>query len=200
MTPDSLKMMDVIFSADGIDDLDCDVFVAGVFQDERPLKGLSGWIDWRFNGRVSRLLMGNRFTGSLKETVLIPTEGRILARMILLLGLGKKEEYGSLRLRELASTLLEMAEKLRIHRVGFAFPYGERYGVGGDKPVEILLEGMAGGSDSGSPAAEKEWIAGLQVLFPGQKNSLPEMLLGLKTAQSVVGDRFTFRPLVPTDT
>ena len=81
--------MDVILSKERVDVQECDVLVTGFFKDERPLKGSSGWIDWRLNGMLSRFLMEKKLTGDWKETTLIPSQGRVMPRMILLLGLGK---------------------------------------------------------------------------------------------------------------
>ena len=105
--------MDIILSTEGIDEQECDVLVAGFFQDERPLRGSSGWIDWRFNGMLSHFLIEKNLTGGWKETTLIPSQGRVVPSMVLLFGLGKVKEYSYLRLRELSSYLLETLEKLK---------------------------------------------------------------------------------------
>ena len=104
--------MDVILSTEGIDVQECDVLVTGFFQDERPLKGSSGWMDWRLNGMLSRFLIEKRLTGDWQETTLIPSNGRVMPRMILLLGLGKVKEYSYLRVRELSPYLLKTLKKL----------------------------------------------------------------------------------------
>ena len=59
--------MDVILSKERVDVQECDVLVTGFFKDERPLKGSSGWIDWRFNGMLSQFLMEKKLTGDWKE-------------------------------------------------------------------------------------------------------------------------------------
>jgi len=55
--------MEIILSRERVDVQEVDVLVAGFFSDERPLKGSCGWIDWRFNGMLSQLLMENKLTG-----------------------------------------------------------------------------------------------------------------------------------------
>lgn len=96
--------MDVILSTEGADLQECDVLAIGFFQDERPLKGSSGWIDWRLNGMLSHFLIENRLTGDWRETTLIPSKGRVIPQMILLVGLGRVRDYSYLRLRELSPT------------------------------------------------------------------------------------------------
>ncbi|RPJ02778.1 MAG: hypothetical protein EHM36_11990, partial [Deltaproteobacteria bacterium] len=85
--------MDIILSPERVDVQECDVLVSGFFQDERPLQGSSGWIDWRLNGTLSRILIEKRLTGEWKETTLIPAQGRLMPKLILLIGLGKLKEY-----------------------------------------------------------------------------------------------------------
>ena len=83
--------MDIILSNDSVDAQECDIVVTGFFLDEKPLRGSSGWIDWRLNGRLSRLIQAKRFTGEWKETVLIPSEGRLAGPVVLFFGLGGEE-------------------------------------------------------------------------------------------------------------
>ena len=78
--------MDVILSDRKTDVQECEVLVSGFFEDERPLRGTSGWLDWRLNGLLSRFLIHKRLIGTWKETILIPSQGRILAPLILLVG------------------------------------------------------------------------------------------------------------------
>lgn len=134
--------MDVILSGERVDDQDCALLVIGFFKDERPLKGSSGWIDWRLNGMVSRFLMKKRLTGEWKETTLIPSQGRIQPRMILLLGLGELKEYSYPRLRELSPYLLETLKKLGTDSVCLSLPYEGSTQVDCGKLTEVLIEGM----------------------------------------------------------
>ena len=74
--------MDIILSTEAGDLQECDVLVTGFFQDERPLKGSSGWIDWRLNGMISHFLIEKRLTGDWKETTLIPSSGPLMALLL----------------------------------------------------------------------------------------------------------------------
>ena len=135
--------MDIILSKERVDAQECDLLVVGFFRDERPLRGSSGWIDWRFNGMLSQLLVENKLTGDWKEATLIPSQERILPKMVLLLGLGEVKAYGALRLRQLSPYLLDTLRKLRWPSICLSFPHGESYHVDGRKIVESLVEGIA---------------------------------------------------------
>ena len=115
--------MDIILSKEGVDVQECDVLVTGFFRNERPLAGTTGLIDWRLNGMLSRLLVEKKLTGEWKETTLIPSQGRVIPRMILLLGLGEVREYSYLRVREVSAHLLETLKKLDALSVCLSLPY-----------------------------------------------------------------------------
>ena len=150
--------MDIILSKERIDAQECGVLVTGFFKDERPLRGSTGLIDWRLNGMLSRFLIEKRLTGDWKETTLIPSQGRVMPRMILLLGLGEVKEYSYLRLRELSTHLLETLKKLDALEVCLSLPYEESYNVDCGKLAEVLLEGIVDCSDLSGYPFDGEWI------------------------------------------
>ena len=195
----SFYSMDVILSNEGVDLQECDVLVTGFFKDERPLRGSSGWMDWRLNGTISRFLTEKRLTGDWKETILIPSQGRIMPRMILLLGLGNVNEYSYLRLRDLFPYLLETLKKLNTSQVCFSLPYEENYNVDCGKLIEVLIEGIADCLDLDQYSFDQEWVKGLRLFFAEGEERFPEILLGVQTAQSILEDKLKIRIFAPSE-
>ena len=191
--------MDIILSPEKVDVQECDLLVSGFFQDERPLQGSSGWIDWRLNGMLSRILIENRLTGEWKETTLIPSQGRLTPRLILLIGLGKLKEYSYLRVRELPPYLLESLEKLRVPNICLSLPYDESYNVDCGKLTEILIEGIADCLDLGEYSFDEGWSNNLRFFFAEGEEKFPEILLGIKTAKSILQGRRKIRIFIPTE-
>jgi hypothetical protein len=191
--------MDVILSSEAIDLQECDVLVTGFFQDERPLRGSSGWMDWRLNGVLSRFLIEKRLTGDWQEATLIPSQGRVMSRMILLLGLGKIREYSYLRLRELSPYLLETLKKLNTSNVCLSLPYEESYNVDCGKLAEVLIESIADCLDLDQYSFNQEWIKSLRLFFAEGEERFPEILLGVQTAQSILEDRLKIRIFAPSE-
>ncbi len=191
--------MDIILSKEKVDAQNCDLLVTGFFRDERPLKGSSGWIDWRFNGMLSRFLAEDKLTGDWKEATLIPSRERIFPRMILLLGLGEVKRYGPLRLIELSPFLLDTLRKLGWGDVCLSFPYGDGYPVEGRKIVESLIEGIA--NDLGHPNTflGDGWAKRLRLFFAEGEEVFPEFLSGAQTAKSIFGGRIQMRVSVSSD-
>ena len=184
--------MDIILSVEDVDLQECELLVTGFFQDERPLKGTSGLMDWRLNGTISQLLKRGKITGQWQESTLIPSHGRVVAPWILLLGLGKLREYSTLRLRDLFPQLYEILKNLKTSKVCLSFPSDETYNVDCGKSAEVLLEGMADGLNSASPVDEN-WVTQLQLFFSVDEKKFPEILLGVQTAQSILKDALRMR-------
>ena len=51
------------------------------------------WIDWRLNGHLSQLIETERLEGGLGECVMMPTQGRLQADMLILYGLGRRQDW-----------------------------------------------------------------------------------------------------------
>jgi hypothetical protein len=192
-------MMDVILSKERVDVQECDVLVIGFFVDERPLKGSSGWIDWRLNGMISRFLIEKKLSGDWKEMTLVLSQRRIVPRMILLLGLGETKEYSYLRLRELAPHLLVTLKKLGTLNVCFSLPYEESYNVDCGKLAEVLIEGIVDGSDLGEHPFDEEWMKNLRLFFAEGEEHFSELLLGVQTAKSILEERIQIRIFTPSE-
>lgn len=190
--------MDVILSIEEPDVQKCDVLVTGFFQDERPLKGSSGWMDWRLNGMLSRFLIEKRLTGDWQEKFLIPSQGRVMPRMILLLGLGKVREYSYLRLRELSPYILEILKKLNTSNICLSLPYEEGCNVDCGKLIEVLIEGIADCLDLDQYSFDQEWVKGLRLFFAEGEERFSEILLGVQTAQSILEDKLKIRIFAPS--
>jgi len=190
--------MDVILSTEGADLQECDALAIGFFQDERPLKGSSGWIDWRLNGMLSHFLIENRLTGDWRETTLIPSKGRVIPQMILLVGLGRVRDYSYLRLRELSPHLLETLKNLNTSNICLSLPSEERYNVDCGKSAEVFIEGIADCLDTDQSPLNEEWLKGLKLIFSIEEERFPDILLGIQTAQSILKDRLKIRIFAPS--
>jgi len=76
------ESLDGITAADSL----C-VFVA---EDERPLRGVAGYLDWRLCGQLSRVLQARFFVGELGDCLLLPSDGRIAMPRVFVMGLGRR--------------------------------------------------------------------------------------------------------------
>jgi hypothetical protein len=190
--------MEVILSTRPVDVQECEILVAGLFEDERPLRGSSGWVDWRLNGRISRCLIEKRLVGTWKEMALVPSERRIRPPLILWVGLGKVKEYSYPRLRELFPYLLGTLKKLNVSKICFSLPEDAEQQVEPGKLAEVLMEGIVDTMDETDASERESWIKGLQLFFADGEERYSEILLGVQTAQSILEDRLSIQVLVPS--
>ena len=99
-----------------------DVGLFPVFEDERPLAGLTAMFDWRACGRLSRLVREGRFVGRRFEALLMPGRRGLPAERIVLYGLGRASALDSTAAEGLATRLHELTTNLCARDVLFAAP------------------------------------------------------------------------------
>src|SRR5262249_59421955 len=89
----SLSIHDIGFDSldqlPGVDSL-C-LFVA---EDERPLRGTAGYVDWRMCGKLSRLLIDRFFTRASDHCLLFPPRRRIAQERIFALRIRNPRALG----------------------------------------------------------------------------------------------------------
>jgi hypothetical protein len=190
--------MDIIISKQPVDLQESDLLITTLFQDERPLRGSVGWVDWRLNGKLSSLLIENKMKGEWKEKILIPSEGRISPRLILLFGLGEVRGYSYLTVREIVPFIMETLRNLKASHLCFSLPFGQEYNVDCGKLTEVLLEGITDRLDQ--CPSDREWIGNLTLSFGEGKERFSEILYGVQTAKSILKDRLQIRILTPSET
>ena len=110
--------MQIKLTTESLDRLPHECLVLGFFSDERPPRGNGGFVDWRLNGLVSRLIAEGRIRGDFSERVLIDSHRRIPSQKVVLFGLGKRRDLSLETLRDAGARMAETA--VRIHSFDFA--------------------------------------------------------------------------------
>lgn len=80
-------------SLDTLDSLPLGDLALFCAREERPLLAAAGYVDWRLNGWLSRLIVREQFKGEKKERLLTPSMGRIPPQRIFLFGIGSGSEF-----------------------------------------------------------------------------------------------------------
>jgi leucyl aminopeptidase len=116
----------------GLESLDAlaDVEALCVFlgEDERPLPGSAGFVDWRMCGRLSRLLKEGFFTGAREDCLLLPTEGAIAIPRLFAIGVGQSARLTPQALREVAAFAGRVLKRARVESVALELPAAEQLG------------------------------------------------------------------------
>jgi len=135
-------MVRVYISNFDIENIECQTMVLGFFEDERPLRGLTGLVDWKMNGLLSNMIIKGFCDGHKGEKILIATEGRLPFKKILLMGLGKTEAFDLEDLADTGKDMAETAYKIGSTQLATQVPGPESRGADYSKRVERFINGV----------------------------------------------------------
>ncbi len=93
-------------------DVETDLVVVPIFSDLIPLKGEAGHLDWRLNGRISRLIKNKKISGTFEEVTLLYRKHKIACGAVLLAGFGKTADLDSVKLAAIYSYIGETVKSM----------------------------------------------------------------------------------------
>jgi hypothetical protein len=99
-----------------------DVGLVPCFEDERPLQGLAGYIDWRSCGMLSRLIRSGWCTGRQGESLLMPTRFGLPVERLVIVGLGSSRGVTPASAATTVGEIVDVAHRLRPRSVLVAIP------------------------------------------------------------------------------
>jgi hypothetical protein len=121
-----------------------EVLVACLALDERPPHGVAGLVDWRFAGRLSRLLESGFATGALGEVLLVPGKPKLPFDKIVLFGLGARSDFNERVYRTVIEKMLATLGGLCARSAVVELPGRHFEALPPERAADILLE-CAGG-------------------------------------------------------
>jgi hypothetical protein len=127
-----------------IKQLQAEALIVGFHEDVRPLKGIAGELDWLLCGALSSLILGNKLRGSLGDTALLTSRGKVPARKIFLLGLGPRAGFSPASLRSAAGNAARSA--LDAGLGGAVIEYFQSPDIPYDKGVTAFYHGLNEGA------------------------------------------------------
>lgn len=122
-----------------LDELKTEAIALPFFEDERPLRGALGLVDWRLCGQISRLLVRGRARGALAETVLIPTRPRLAFEKLFLFGAGTSTELDERRFLRVVERMLETLDRARVRASVLALPGRALDRIAAQRAMELFL-------------------------------------------------------------
>jgi len=115
-----------------------DLLVASLFEEDRPPHGLTGLVDWRMDGLISRIrvrtirpeatnphyegLALGPFHAGENEKLLFPAGEKLSHFTVMVLGLGSRRTYNSDRYKGAVATVLQAAASLGAERLTLQLP------------------------------------------------------------------------------
>jgi hypothetical protein len=117
-----------------------DALCISVFDDERPLRGVAGLVDWRMCGRLSKLLLSKKSTGASGETLMLPAGKKLPMTRIFWFGLGPSKGYGEDRMRNDVRWIAEVLRAANAGECALQLP-GRSLGlIGARRAIELVLD------------------------------------------------------------
>jgi leucyl aminopeptidase len=114
----------------GLEGLDAlagvDALCLFVAEDDRPLPGTAGYVDWRLSGALSRVLKQGFFTGVKDDWLLLPSDGRIPIPRIFAVGLGARKNLDAGALGKALANAAQVLDKAKVESVALELPGGGR--------------------------------------------------------------------------
>ena len=114
----------------GLDGLDAltgvDALCLFVAEDDRPLPGTAGYVDWRLCGSLSRVLQNGFFVGAKEDWLLLPSDGRMPIGRIFAVGLGARKSLDTATLGRVLANAAQVLAKANVESVALELPSGGR--------------------------------------------------------------------------
>jgi hypothetical protein len=156
----------------------------GVFADERPPRGICGFIDWRLNGMISKEIMQGRIGGDFEEKIVIPFPRRIGTEILLLFGLGNISDINYDKIYNASYLITKAVDGMALN--SFAF---DLYGEGRSTLVASnILEAIVTGIFD-SLSADIEKLSSMNACIVTSSTNLQEVSMGIKQFKTNVNDR-----------
>ena len=100
--------MDISVKHQDLTTILANVVVLGIFEDDKNLNPAQTIVDKSLKGLISNYLIKSEgFKGKFADSVIVPTQLKIPADKLMLVGLGKKKEFDCSKLRELCAKVIK---------------------------------------------------------------------------------------------
>jgi len=116
-----------------ITEVPSDVLVVNLFEGVKVPGGATGAVDRALDGVISEIITSGEIKGKVGETALIHTHGKIAPKRVLIVGLGKSEDFDMYGVRKAAGTAVRAVKGKGIKSVT-SIVHGA--GIGGLNPIE----------------------------------------------------------------
>lgn len=119
-----------------------DTLIVNLFEGVRPPSGATGAVDKALNGAISEMIASGDLTGKAGEVGVVYTRGAIPAKRVLVVGLGKQEDWNLEGVRHAAGTAIKRARDLNAKDVATVL-----HGVGaGGLEISAVAQAVAEGT------------------------------------------------------
>ncbi|MFH1429020.1 MAG: leucyl aminopeptidase [Candidatus Margulisiibacteriota bacterium] len=121
----------------------CDLLFVDIFQEVLIPSGPTGALDKAMDGLIADLIKSKEIKGDLGKVTVIHTQGKIPAKRIAVLGLGKPEKFDMNDLQEVGAVMAATARDVQAKEVATIIPgVGEVGGIFPKEAASAILDGF----------------------------------------------------------
>lgn len=139
--------MDIQFVKADWDVIECDAFIAPLFQDELPGNGLAAIVDQKLGGLLSELKETGEYKGKIGEIAILYRPSPLKMGRLILAGAGKRDEFDACATRSLALQVMRRIKGHGFKKVAFY----QRSASDAPLSAQAIIEGISlatyGGDD-----------------------------------------------------
>jgi len=184
-----------------ISKIQADAVILNLFEGTTTPEGATGAVDKALEGIITKMIKDKEFKGKPNELAAFPTFGKIPASKVILVGLGKKDEFNADRARQAAAEAAKKARSLKAKKVITVLHDAGTGNLAPELASQMVTEGIIMGlyefkkyissNNNNSDKACKEWaIAELD------EKKLPAIKKGIKTGQIIADSVNISRDLI----
>jgi len=118
----NVPALTIEFDPRPLERIEADVLWICLLEDERPLRGGAGRVDWRLCGQISELVVAERIAGRPGEALLLPGGRTLAAPRVLATGVGPRARYDAGAVRAACADAARRCHALGATRVGCGLP------------------------------------------------------------------------------
>lgn len=134
--------MEIVVESGRIEEKITEILSLGLFEGEKELEGTIRYIDDLLEGAITDIIKAGDFTGKLNQTLLLYTHNKIKSKRLLLVGLGKREEFSLETVRSASGKVALQVRNLSLPSYT-ALLHGEDSGL----PIETLVQALVEGTE-----------------------------------------------------
>lgn len=134
--------MEIVVDCRDLDEIAEPFLGLWVFHDERPLKGYTGLMDWKCDGRLSRLLQTGHLSGDWQEKMLLRPMDAGFDRLMLLMGLGARGDFDAPRACAAGELMMRTVAALGRDSLALSVPGSSQPGLEIVEFAEHFLDGI----------------------------------------------------------
>jgi hypothetical protein len=130
-----------------IDETSAELCACSIWNDERPMRGLAGLLDWRFAGRLSAMQKRGFLNGQRGEVLLVPGKPHLPFEKVLVLGLGSRAAFGEDDFRDAVGRLARTLLGVRVRRAMVELPGRTGDAIDPERAVALALESVGASTE-----------------------------------------------------